>query len=184
VDLDDPTPTDKEMTEAIQKMGTNKSGDDAKCPAKYLTRPWKATKTLVSQYLREVICEYWKSGSFEALVQELEPEPQPIPPEPPPQRRSSRQTRLSDEALIAIANTPLPKHYAPEPSVVPDLPARDPDADKASTVYEEWLIARMKILPKKGDLSLLCNNWSEAMEWPVTKPQFYTREAGELTGAI
>ena len=45
-------------------------------------------------------------------------------------------------------------HCAPEPNVVPDMPARDPDADKASTVCEEWLIARMKILPKKGDLHM------------------------------
>ena len=101
-------PTDKEVTEAIQKMGTNKSGGDAKCPAEYYKALEDDEDT--RQYLREVICEYWTSGSFEALVQELEPEPQPIPPEPPPQRRFSRQTRLSDEALIAIANAPLPKH--------------------------------------------------------------------------
>jgi hypothetical protein len=55
------------------------------------------------------------------------------PSHPTSTARSSRQTRLSDEALIAIdATAPLPTHCAPEPSVVPVIPARDPDADKAS----------------------------------------------------
>ena len=150
-------PTDEETTKAIRKMGTDKSGADAECPAEYFKALEGDEDT--RQFLRDAFDEYWKSGSFEASVSKLEPEPQPIPPEPPPQRRSSRRTCLSDEALIAIANKPLPKpkHSAPAPSV-PDLPARDPDADKEGMEYEEWLIARMKILPKKGDLSL-CKNW-------------------------
>ena len=35
---------------------------------------------------------------------------------------------------------------------------KKPDSDKDALIYEEWLIARLKLLPKKGDLQLT-NNW-------------------------
>ena len=40
----------------------------------------------------------------------------------------------------------------------PERPPRDEDADRLGVQYEERLVARLKLLPKKGDLSL-CKNW-------------------------
>ena len=44
---------------------------------------------------------------------------------------------------------------APTPST---RAAFDADADKDGMVYEDWQVARLKLLPKKGDLSK-CKNW-------------------------
>ena len=64
-----------------------------------------------------------------------------------------------------ITTTTPPHHHAP-PSPLPPpppppsitLPPWDETADKNGVIYEEWEVALLKLLPKKGDLSL-CKNW-------------------------
>jgi hypothetical protein len=72
---------------------------------------------------------------------------------------------LSHEALIAIANKPMPRpaklkveRKEPESPKVFHRPPMDPDADKDGVMYPEWKEARLKLLPKKGDLAQ-CKNW-------------------------
>ena len=46
-----------------------------------------------------------------------------------------------------------------DPLMTPDVEADlDPDSDDGGLVIPEWLVARLKLLPKKGDLGL-CKNW-------------------------
>jgi hypothetical protein len=47
-----------------------------------------------------------------------------------------------------------------DPAVIDEvlLPEYNADADADGLIYDEWLVARLKLLPKKGDLSL-CKNW-------------------------
>jgi hypothetical protein len=64
-----------------------------------------------------------------------------------------------------ITTTTPPHHHSP-PSPLPPpppppsftLPPWDEAADKNGVIYEEWEVALLKLLPKKGDLSL-CKNW-------------------------
>lgn len=39
-----------------------------------------------------------------------------------------------------------------------DIPTYNPDSDRDGYIYEEWLVDRLRLLPKKGDLAL-CKNW-------------------------
>ena len=46
-----------------------------------------------------------------------------------------------------------------DPLMTPDVVAElDPESDDDGLVIPEWLVARLKLLPKKGDLGL-CKNW-------------------------
>jgi hypothetical protein len=165
-------PDDSEISKAVAKLSSDRSASDTKVPAEF----WKAceedpdTRTII----RDIVREVWTSGSWQ------EPEPEPIPPEPPPpmsppppppppasppKRRSSRSHNLSHEALIAIANTVVRKpkkakveFKEPEIPKVFQRPPVDPDADKDGVMYPEWMAARLKLLPKKGDLAQ-CKNW-------------------------
>jgi hypothetical protein len=55
----------------------------------------------------------------------------------------------------------LERHYLKlhDPVLLPKddraMPLRD---DRDGLIYDEWLVARLKLLPKKGDLTL-CKNW-------------------------
>lgn len=151
-------PTDKEIRKAIAKAGSNKSGSDAECPAEYYKAMEHDEETRM--YIRQIISEFWKSGSYRPP-----PLPEP-PPEPPPVQepdvRSSRVRKPSQRQRIALEHRPLPKSKpkvpASVPEVVPELPDRDEDADRDGVMYPEWLVARLKLLPKKGNLAE-CKNW-------------------------
>jgi hypothetical protein len=165
------SPTDQEIDSGVSKMGIKKSGADAEIPAgfyKALARDEKASK-----YLRAVIRAYWESGSCR---ERKVPPPAPAaltaqPPAPPqPPRRSGRATAPSAASLIAIANAPIRHRVithtpttattAPQQPPIAPLPgwtAWDNAADALGERYDEWLVARMKLLPKKGDLAQ-CKN--------------------------
>ena len=219
----DTLPTDKEIAQAIKKLGDSKSGAEAKCPAEY----FKAIIDDPEGYLllREIINEYWTSGSYP------DPNDIPIPPQnfddpaananidiyaaaaapranEPDYSAHSDSTggvfgkrsalfriRLAKERKYAISfdqNSPKVnvrlknayKKYSSASTVEEalargsyiewlaedleaghltieenfTLPPTEPGADADGIIYDEWLQARMKLLPKKGDLSL-CKNW-------------------------
>jgi hypothetical protein len=180
-------PTDLEICDAVRRLANGKSAGEAECPAEF----WKALigDKETFAFLKSIIVnDFWKSGSYrpppaEPAAEPAEPAsapppPQPADPPPPhpapapapavPVRRSSRARELSHDALIAIANQPLPKQPtekkvkkldpAPEPAPVAELPAKDETADRDGVMYPEWLVSLMKLLPKKGNLAE-CKNW-------------------------
>ena len=75
-------------------------------------------------------------------------------------RRSTHTRAPSAQALRNIARAPrradTPAAEVKEP--LQELPEWDFDADKSGLSYEQWLSARMKLLPKKGDLHQ-AKNW-------------------------
>jgi hypothetical protein len=170
------SPSDEEITAAVAKLSNGKSGADAECPAEY----YKALETdeVARGYIRKLVYKMWHSGSYFTAAAPPAPapppEPPPIPPEPPPalspiaKRRSSRSRGLSHEALRSIASINTPrrqrKKKPQKPKVIPEepepftRPPKDTDADRNGVLYPEWAVARLKLLPKKGDLSL-CKNW-------------------------
>jgi hypothetical protein len=144
-------PTDEEIVKAINKLGNDKSAADADCPAEYYKAMEHDAET--KKYIRIISAKFWKSGSYQPP--ELEPEPEP----PPVDARPKRRRELSKQALIAIANAKVSKAPpAPAPAEVPELPPKEADADRDGVRWPEWLVARLKLLPKKGDLGL-CKNW-------------------------
>jgi hypothetical protein len=144
-------PTDKEIVKAIRKFGNDKSAGDAECPAEYYKAMEHDAET--KMYIRDIVAKFWKSGSYQSPASEPEPEP------PPAKERPKRNRELSLAGLEAVAYAPLPK--APPalvPEDVPELPPKEADADREGVMYPEWLVARLKLLPKKGDLGQ-CKNW-------------------------
>jgi hypothetical protein len=158
------TPTDAEISAGVRKLGNNKSGGDAGIPAEYYKALEGDEETC--KYLREVVRVFWESGSYQPPVPSPPPETLPPEPAPLPPRRSSRAPKISGIALTAIANAPIRRRVitppaplpAPLPPIVPPLPDWIEGADSLGTKYDEWLVARMKLLPKKGDLAQ-CKNW-------------------------
>lgn len=163
----DKSPTEQEFTTALAKLGNSKSDGDTKCPAEYYKAMEHDEET--KMYLRNIIEEFWTSGSFSPPQPEPPPVEEEIEPdvadaEPAPGvRRSSRARGLSHEALTAIANRHMPRCKAQELALKPTpvevvLPAKDETADKDGIMFPEWSVARMKLLPKKGNLAE-CKNW-------------------------
>ena len=146
----DKPPTEEDITKSIAKIGNEKSAGYLECPAEY----YKALETdeEAKCYIRDIITEFWISDSYMEPIQ-----PEPSPASAP--RRLSISQGLNPEAMIAIANKPLtkPKKPAQVPDPIPEnfvLPTKDQDADQGGVVYDELLVARLILLPKKGDLSL------------------------------
>jgi hypothetical protein len=140
-------PTNEEITKAIAKLGSGKSAADTECPAEY----YKAMEHDVEtrKYIRDIVADFWKSGSYRPPAPEPEPEPPP----------AKRERKISYKAIIAVANAKIPKAPpAVAPEAVPELPPKEADADREGVMFPEWIIARLKLLPKKGDLGL-CKNW-------------------------
>jgi hypothetical protein len=126
-------PTDEEIVKAIKKLGNDKSAADADCPAEYYKAMEHDTET--KKYIRVILADFWKSGSYQP------PEPEPEPEPPPVDARPKRRKELSGQALIAIANAKVPKAPpAPAPAEVPELPPKEADADRDGVMWPEWLV--------------------------------------------
>ena len=170
-------PSDKEIGAAIRKLSNWKSGADTNCPAEYYKAMEHDEET--REYIRAIVDEVWISGSYQ---QPAEPAPPPEPPpdesegkhdSPPvntaPPRRSRRTHAPSETALHAAAYSTTPiktrkvrvardERKAQEGPELFTRPPKDEDADNDGVLFPEWSEARLKLLPKKGDLSQ-CKNW-------------------------
>ena len=156
-------PTESEFLAALKKVGNNKSAADAQVPAEYYKVLEEDPAT--SGYLRRIIRNYWCSGSWET-VQEVAKQfcdnvQEDLEVKEPELRRSRRIRAPSAQAIRNIARgTRGSTHFGPESthSEHVEIPEWDYDADTSGLNYEEWLSARMKLLPKKGDLHM-AKNW-------------------------
>jgi hypothetical protein len=77
-------------------------------------------------------------------------------------KSSTISEALGNGATLPDLKTDLEKdwltlHVPPLDATI-EVEAEDHNTDKDGLQYEEWLVARLKLLPKKGDLSK-CNNW-------------------------
>ncbi len=126
------------------------------------------------RFLRTIIKNYWCSGSWDKVqvVEHQMPESQhevavdPISLERKQDiRRSMRMHAPSAQAVrnVAAQTTRERKRMDSEfkEPVNEELPPWDEIADRNGCKYEEWLAARMKLLPKKGDLHA-AKNWRDA----------------------
>ena len=134
-------PADSEYTAAIKRLQNDKSGADAKIPAEYYKVLEKDPETRT--YIRTLIDNFWTTGSYQGEL--TVPPPTPTPPHisPPP----------TLQTLYSTINAQARDWKNPKAA-----PAWDATADKDGVMFEEWQVARLKLLPKKGDLSL-CKNW-------------------------
>jgi hypothetical protein len=189
----DNSPESAEIAKALAHLGNNKSGGDGKCPAEY----FKALHTdpEASQYIKDIIDFYWKSGSWPGgYVPPYErPPPTELPPDPlkaidfltandwrisfaPNPHKAGSQVGVKydkvaasssiAEALFSGATRKQLSKRLRDKQLIPHDPADEPDLsdnaplndDGSRVVYPEWEVARLMLLPKKGDLSL-CKNW-------------------------
>jgi hypothetical protein len=177
----DYNPSDKEISAAIRKLSNWKSGADTKCPAEYYKAMEYDEET--REYIRAIVHEVWSSGSY---LQPAEPAPPPEPPpehegkhdspqrhhetaSPQQLRRSHREHAPSATAInnATYSKTPTKERKARaarderKEQEGPELftrPPKDVEADNDGVLFPEWKEARLKLLPKKGDLSQ-CKNW-------------------------
>ena len=193
----DHSPTDKELEIAIKKLGNDKSGASSKVPAEY----YKALigDRLGSILIREMVDDFWKSGSYKEPTQ-----PPPIQSNNPPNQSINTPTQTQEtktqtspkkryyidpifgpleipqnEYLCEHCNTIITTKYKTKhektkkhilnSKIIKTISPIEPTKDEQNThtddqddndgiIYEEWLAAQLKLLPKKGDLGL-CKNW-------------------------
>ena len=191
------TPTDAEIKKAITKLGNNKSGGDAKCPAEYYKCLEKDDEGRT--FIRDTINDFWRTGSWPGDTAPELPLMQPKAAEAPepeaydlvvdaskngwhasfepnphkPGTRIYAKYAAYCEAATVYDAWMVGAHWKDlaqdltrgalrifDPATVTEVlrPEFDADADKDGLIYDEWLVARLKLLPKKGDLSL-CKNW-------------------------
>jgi hypothetical protein len=182
----DRPPTFEEYLSAVRGLNNNKApGDDGNFAELYKALIGDET---TERYLYDVIAAFWKSGSFPGddavVISKVMHEPTlkfarknnwkiSFVQENPKKAGSMSYSRYDgykkatsfDEALLMGAKTAdfafdlshsfLKLH---DPELEQPRSESSTLNDSAGLVYEEWLVARLKLLPKKGDLTQ-CKNW-------------------------
>jgi exonuclease III len=180
----DRPPNDAEVNKAVRKLSSGKSGGDAECPIEYYKALEGSNET--KAYIRAIIDEYWKSGSMPegdladgpAARREMTLEMakrgdwrisyEQVNPKSGASQLRFESYKRSTSFKEARTNGARSRDFAwdfkrgflrlHDPNFEPrDEPGPLSD-DSEGMTYDEWDRARLKLLPKKGDLSL-CKNW-------------------------
>ena len=182
----DRTPTTEEVCAATMKLSNGKSGGESKVPVEFykalLGDP--ATATLV----HEIIIDFWETGAYQDPAADDVHRPRRKATLPlatagnwtvrfaqrnirnqrtkPHDRYEAYKaaTTIADALALGATLDDLKKADAShqieyvDPLEYPPPPTTPRRVDTGGKRYELWETAKLKLLPKKGDLSL-CKNW-------------------------
>ena len=181
----DAPPTLFEVSKATWKLSNGKSGGEAKIPVEYY-KAIMDDKDLQA-LLHNHFVDYWKSGSFiNPDVSEYKPPRKPTVElaieenwkvqfqdfnirnigYPVWDRYDNFKIATTMQQALELGAKISDLKWAHEnrciiyfdPQLYPDVPLHTLRSDTDGKRFEEWEAARLRLLPKKGDLSL-CKNW-------------------------